>query len=260
MNGRSIPHPLSHAYIVAGGGEDSRREYVRRLTAAFLCEGECPPCGVCRHCIKVERDIHPDVYRLTPPEGRQEITAALARDLRADVYVRPNEGARKVYIIDPADAMNSTAQNALLKVIEDGPEYAAFLLLAAQPGQLLETVRSRCETLLLPPEEEKGDPELARQGEELARLLLEGSEWELAQSFTALEVERRKSAQTLELLAAAETAAAARLSTNRRAASALRLLKTCRENEVYNVGTGHILGWLCAKMAVERAGIQQKNR
>lgn len=251
MSAHSIPHPLSHAYIIAGGGEESRKEYARRLTAAYLCEGERPPCGACRHCVKAERDIHPDVYHLAPPEGKKEIVAAQARDLRTDVYIRPNEGARKVYVIDPADTMNSTAQNALLKVIEDGPEYAAFLLLTAQPGQLLETIRSRCETLTLSPEEEKTDPELERQGEQLARLLLEGSEWELAQRLTALELEKRKSGQVLELLAAAETAVAARLGTDRRAARVLRLLKTCRDNEVYNMGTGHILGWLCASISAQ---------
>lgn len=245
---QGIPAPLSHAYIVTGGGGESRRDYALRLAAAYLCQGADPPCGRCRHCEKVEKNIHPDVTWLSPAPGKREIVADQARALRTDVYIRPNEGERKVYLIDPADALNPVAQNAILKVLEDGPAYAAFLLLTGQPGQLLETIRSRCETLTLPPEEERTDPELAEQGAELARLLLDGSEWELARHLAALEGEKRKGAQVLDLLAAAERAAAAQLGKRRRAAQVLRALKTCRENEVYNVGAGHMLGWLCAEL------------
>ena len=249
MNGLPpLPRPLSHAYMIAGGSQSARRAYARRMTAAYLCQGENPPCGRCLPCEKVEKGIHPDVFLLTPEEGKREIVADQARALRADAYIRPNEGARKVYVIDPADAMNPVAQNALLKVLEDGPAYTAFLLLTGQPGQLLSTIRSRCETLSLPPEEEEGDPELERRGEELARLLLTGNEWEVAQGLTALELEKWKSGQLLELLAAAEPAVTAELTRNRRAAAVLRALKTCRENGTYNLGAGHTLGWLCAQL------------
>ena len=60
---------------------------------------------------------------------------------RADAYIRPNEGERKVYLLERADRMNSSAQNAMLKLLEEGPRYAAFLLVADNPGGLLETVR-----------------------------------------------------------------------------------------------------------------------
>lgn len=251
---QKIPQPLSHAYIVTGGGPDSRRQYAQRLTAAYLCEGESVPCGRCRHCVKVSKGIHPDVFPLSPAEGKREIVADQARQLRTDAYIRPNEGERKVYLIDPAEALNPVAQNSLLKVLEDGPAYTAFLLLTAQPGQLLETIRSRCETLTLPPEEEPADPELERRGAELARLLLTGSEWELAKGLTALEVEKLKSGQVLDLLSAAEPEVARQLTQNRRAASVLRALKSCRDNAVYNVGAGHILGWLSAELFREARG------
>ena len=243
-----LPNPLSHAYIVTGGSPDSRAAYARRLTAAYLCEGERVPCGACRHCVKVEKNIHPDVYCLSPAEGKREMTADQARALRSDAYIRPNEGERKVYLIDPAEAMNPTAQNALLKVLEDGPAYTAFLLLTEQPGRLLETIRSRCETITLPPEEKEPDPELEKKAQTLARVLLTGSEWELAQAFTALEQEKLKTSQVLDLLAAAEPVVARELTRDRRAARVLRALKTCRDNGVYNVGTGHVLGWLCAEL------------
>jgi hypothetical protein len=243
-----LPQPLSHAYIVTGGGQDSRREFAERLTAAYLCENSPAPCGHCRHCEKVAKGIHPDVFTLSPAEGKREIVAADARALRTDAYIRPNEAGRKVYLIDPADALNPVAQNALLKVLEDGPPYAAFLLLTDQPGQLLDTVRSRCETLTLPPEEEQTDPELERRGRELAELLLHGTEWELTQALTALELEKPKGGQFWDLLSAAETAAAAYLGRERRAAAVLRCLKQCRDNAVFNPGVGHTLGWLAAEL------------
>lgn len=244
----SIPKPLSHAYIIAGGGPASRREYAMELAAAYLCEGAHVPCGTCRHCVKVAKGIHPDLTVLIPAEGKREIVADQARALRADAYIRPNEGERKVYLIDPAESMNPVAQNSLLKVLEDGPAYTAFLLLTDQPGQLLETIRSRCETLTLPPEEKETDPELERRAKELARLLLTGSEWELAQYLTGLEREKWKNAQVLDLLAAAEPEVALELTRNRRAVPVLKALKSCRDNAVYNVGAGHILGWLCAEL------------
>ena len=244
----TLPSPLSHAYILTGGSEASRQALARRLTAAYLCEGNPTPCGRCRHCVKVEKSIHPDVYTLTVPEGKREIQVDPIRDLRSDAYIRPNEGERKVYVISPAEEMNAPAQNALLKVLEEGPAYTAFLLLTHQPGRLLETIRSRCETIALPPEEEEVDPELAAQAEELASLLLGGSEWALARHLTELENEKIKGAQVLDLLAAAEPVVARSLTRDRRAARVLQVLRACRENSVYNVSAGHILGWLCAEL------------
>ena len=145
-----LPNPLSHAYLISGGAGDSRAALARRLTAAYLCQGSNPPCGTCRACRKAAAGAHPDVSLTAPLQGKQEISVEQIRALRSDVYVRPNEGARKVYVIHPADAMNPSAQNALLKVLEEGPAYAAFLLLAGEPGRLLDTVRSRCEPLSLP--------------------------------------------------------------------------------------------------------------
>ena len=73
------------------------------------------------------------------------------RALRTDAYVRPNEAERKVYLLERADRMNASAQNAMLKLLEDGPAYAVFFLLAENGSALLPTVRSRCETLELAP-------------------------------------------------------------------------------------------------------------
>ena len=77
--------------------------------------------------------------------------SAQIRALRADAYIRPNEAGRKVYLLERAHTMNPSAQNAMLKLLEEGPPYAAFLLLTENAAALLPTVRSRCETLTLSP-------------------------------------------------------------------------------------------------------------
>lgn len=240
----AIPHPLSHAYIVTGGDDAGREAFVQRLAAAYVCGAQAPPCGTCRHCRKARAGIHPDVITVEP-EDKGEIVAAQARALRSDAYVRPNEAARKVFLIRPAHALNPAAQNILLKVVEEGPPYAAFLLPTPQPGLLLETLRSRCETLRLPPAGEEAGPGLSAQAEELAALLLDGDELALA-AFAAAR-DKLKGEEALDLLALTEQALARSLAC--RSAQAVPLLERLRELRAlrpYHVGGGMLLGALCA--------------
>ena len=240
-----LPNPLSHAYLITGGGGDSRAAFAGRLAAAYLCEGDTPPCGRCRACRKVGKGSHPDLSRTAPPPDKAEITVEQIRSLRADAYVRPNEGRRKVYVIDPADAMNPAAQNALLKVLEEGPAYAAFLLLAGEPGKLLDTVRSRCEPLRLPPEEAPPDPALADKAAALAQVLLTGGELAAAQALVALELDKPKPDQLAALLRLVERRVSQDLARHpQRGAKVLQALKTCRDNGAYNPGAGLTLGLL----------------
>ena len=120
---------LSHAYILSGPAGSGRRTLAGLLAAALVCargDGEAP-CLSCPNCRKALAGIHPDVVR-AGGEG-DELTVARIRALRADAYIRPNEAGRKVYVLENAQAMNDSAQNAMLKLLEEGPGYAAFLLL-----------------------------------------------------------------------------------------------------------------------------------
>ncbi|MDE6956163.1 MAG: DNA polymerase III subunit [Oscillospiraceae bacterium] len=244
-----LPSPLSHAYLITGGGGDSRAAFAGRLAAAYLCEGDVPPCGRCRACRKVGKGSHPDLSRTAPPPDKAEITVEQIRALRADAYVRPNEGRRKVYVIDPADAMNPAAQNALLKVLEEGPAYAAFLLVSDRPGKLLDTVRSRCELLSLPREDALPGPELLERAETLAGLLLAGDELACAQALVELELSKPKAEELSALLLETERAVSRRLAREpRRGARVLLALKTARENAVYRPGTGHTLGQIITRI------------
>ena len=143
---------LSHAYLISGPAGSGRHTLARLLAQAMLCQapGGPRPCGRCAACKKVAAAIHPDVI-IQAGDGDKPISVDQVRALRADAYVRPNEGERKIYILEGADRMNAAAQNAMLKLLEEGPAYAAFLLLAENTGAVLQTVRSRCEELALTP-------------------------------------------------------------------------------------------------------------
>ncbi len=142
---------LAHAYILSGPPGSGKHVLAGLLSAALVCSAraELAPCGHCSGCKKAFGGIHPDIVRVW--DGERDINVSQVRALRADAYIRPNEAARKVYLLEQAQDMNASAQNALLKLLEEGPAYAAFLFLTDNAAALLPTVRSRCETLSLSP-------------------------------------------------------------------------------------------------------------
>lgn len=142
---------LSHAYILSGPEGCGKHTLAGILAGALVCRQPNAPCGACSDCKKAAAGIHPDVITLAPAGEGKGITVDQVRQLRTDAYVRPNEALRKVYILDCADTLNANGQNAMLKLLEEGPSYACFLLLAQNASALLPTVRSRCEELALAP-------------------------------------------------------------------------------------------------------------
>ena len=141
---------IPHACLICAPDMAAAMAEARRVAAAALCEGSGnKPCGVCRHCRKAEAGIHPDIIhiaRLTDDKGKQkkQISVEQIRAMSADACMLPNEAARKVYIIEDAESMNPNAQNAALKLLEEPPLAAMFLLCCCNAMQLLPTVRSRC--------------------------------------------------------------------------------------------------------------------
>ncbi len=140
---------LSHCYLLSGPSGSGKHTLARWLAAALECEQPTRPCLRCRDCRKVEGDVHPDV--ITVDDARKTIPVDRIRDMVADVFIRPNEGRRKVYLFPRAQDIGPAGQNALLKILEEPPPYAAFLLLAENPNLMLATIRSRCVELELAP-------------------------------------------------------------------------------------------------------------
>ena len=140
------------------------------------------------------QDIHPDVTFVRDAEHK-ELSIDTVRAMRADAFIRPNEGARKVYIFEDCTILTEKDQNVLLKLVEEGPAYAAFFFCAENPAVLLQTIRSRCVEVKLSPVLQEDDapddrpPDRAR-GIELARLIAEGSRASRAAFLAKLETQK----------------------------------------------------------------------
>ena len=256
LSRREWDRGLSHAYIISGPAGSGRHALARRLAAAMLCTGGGErPCGTCPACLKTEKGIHPDFSVTAGPEAGKPITVDQVRALRSDAYIRPNEGERKVYLLEEADRMNPSAQNAMLKLLEEGPAYAAFLLIAGNTGGLLQTVRSRCEELALTPVEGEErpalDPEQLEQAERLAAALERAGELELLETaLSVLDVKRSREELSafLDALERALGARAVRGGERRRLMHAVDLVNRLRDAARLNVSAGQLSGWLCCGM------------
>jgi len=139
---------FSHCYLISGPEGSGKHTLARLLGAAILCTGKEKPCLECNPCRKVMEGNHPDFITVDDPDHKT-VTVRVVRDARADIYVMPNESEHKVYLFPRAQDMGLEGQNALLKVLEEPPGYAVFLLLTDNPEKLLPTVRSRCRELKL---------------------------------------------------------------------------------------------------------------
>jgi len=140
----------SHCYLLCGPVGSGKQTLSQILSAALQCEASETPCRRCSSCRKIFNGNHPDVIVVDDPE-KKTVSVELIRQLQADAYIRPNEGRRKIYVIPRAQDMTDNAQNALLKLMEEPPSYAVFLLLTNNAEKLLPTVRSRSVELRLEP-------------------------------------------------------------------------------------------------------------
>ena len=111
---------------------------------------EYDACGVCPACARIARNVHPDALTIEPGENGS-IKVDAVRDVVERAGYRPFEGRRRVVVIDDADGMVASAQNALLKTLEEPPSASLFILVSARPDSLLPTVLSRCPRLRFRP-------------------------------------------------------------------------------------------------------------
>ncbi|MBE6987112.1 MAG: hypothetical protein E7433_06805 [Ruminococcaceae bacterium] len=137
---------ISHFYLISGPIGSGKHTLARLLAAAILCQGEDKPCLSCPACRKVTGMLHPDLITVEDPEHKN-VAVKIVRQFREDVFIRPNEAEYKIYLFP--QELGTEGQNALLKILEEPPSYAVFILLTDNPEKLLPTVRSRCTELSL---------------------------------------------------------------------------------------------------------------
>jgi DNA polymerase III subunit delta' len=159
-NGR-VPHGLLFAGLEGVG----KKEFALELARGLICtSGGCGDCPICTRIgtfdlpksaeksddfKKVFLSGHPDVGIVIP--YKRNILVDSIRDLEREANFRPYESEKRVFMIDDADKMNDSAANALLKTLEEPPSTTYLVLISSRPDSLLQTIRSRCQTIRFAP-------------------------------------------------------------------------------------------------------------
>lgn len=141
---------ISHAYIINGQRGAGKKMLARLFAMTLQCESKVSdPCGECRSCMQAKNGNQPDIITITHEKPTSISVDEIRQQLNGDVMIKPYSSPYKIYIIPEADLMTQQAQNALLKTLEEPPEYAVIFLLTENADGLLATIRSRCVMLKL---------------------------------------------------------------------------------------------------------------
>lgn len=148
LAGPGHPANPSHAYLFQGPAGSGKRTVARSLATALLCEtedGRTVDAESVRQ--RVERRAHPDLTWVRPSGAGEMLVRDVDEAVVQAVARRPFEARRRVFVLERAHAMNDQAANRLLKTLEEPPDYVVLVLLSDRPGELLTTIRSRCQTV-----------------------------------------------------------------------------------------------------------------
>ena len=139
---------LPQALLINGakglGGVNLANAFIQSL----FCENpdlQGKYCGLCSSCSLYSLNSHPDYYCLNVEEDEKLITISSVRDTTEFLSVSPHLGRHKVVLVEDANLLNINSSNALLKILEEPPSYAVFILLSDNVGKLLPTIISRCQ-------------------------------------------------------------------------------------------------------------------
>ncbi len=134
---------VGHAYLFCGPRGTGKTSMARLLARAVNCEDEeHAPCGKCENCLAAIEGTHPDIIEIN---AANETHVEDVRDLIERARLSPMMGKHKVYIVDEAHQLSSSAASALLKTLEEPPEHVIFILATTDPQKLLPTIISRCQ-------------------------------------------------------------------------------------------------------------------
>jgi DNA polymerase-3 subunit delta' len=139
----------SHAYLFRGPRGSGKRAAARAFAAEVLAAASADPEDARRRAL-LDPSPHPDLVWLAPTGAQHMVEEVRERVIRAAAY-RPFEGGKRVFVVEAAEAMRDESQNALLKTLEEPPEFVHLVLLSSDGEGLLETVVSRCQTIEFAP-------------------------------------------------------------------------------------------------------------
>ena len=167
-----------HASILEDEDLERAMLTAKEIAQALVCTGDNKPCRKCNACLKAQTASHPDIKVFGYDMSDKTFKVDLAREIRADAYIVPNEADKKIYILYTDSNMNPAAQNALLKVLEEPPENVLFIIITPERNSFLQTILSRCVVF-----SQIGTREITQQVREcacsLAQALTQPNEYEL---------------------------------------------------------------------------------
>lgn len=206
---------LSHAYLITGPGGSGKVQLAEELAAATLAapaaDGPIAPDAVDDDLrARVQRRVHPDLTWIVPTSGAGILVEDVEERVLAAAGSTPLVASRRVFVIEQVDRMNDAAANRLLKTIEEPPPYVHIIMLSSRPGEVMETISSRCQRIRT-----EGLP----LTEVIAQLEASGVESELARSAAGIA---GADGELAEMLADPEIGAPLRAAAEAFAAGALR--------------------------------------
>lgn len=148
---------VNHAYIL-NGERNAGKEFIAKVFAAALqcgnpdmSSGLWEPCGKCHSCKQMEGRNQPDVIYVSHEKPGSIGVEDIRGQINGTVAIKPYSSPKKVYIMNEGEKMTVQAQNALLKTLEEPPEYTVILILTTNVESLLPTILSRCVVLNMKP-------------------------------------------------------------------------------------------------------------
>ena len=148
---------VSHAYIINGERSSGKEFIAKTFAMALQCENlqtdgqDMEPCQECHSCKQALSGNHPDIIFITHEKPNTISVDDIRSQINGDVAIKPYSGPKKIYIMNEGEKMTVQAQNALLKTLEEPPEYAVILILTSNVSALLPTIQSRCVLLNMKP-------------------------------------------------------------------------------------------------------------
>lgn len=196
---------LSHAVLLTGGTQKERKELAVLLAQALFCESSNnKPCLKCINCKKVKSGIHPDITEISGEVGKQRsIKIDTIREIKNKAFIMPNEAPYQIFIIHEASGMGEEAQNALLKILEEPPSTARFILASRSRDDFRQTILSRVTSFAISEDSgqaagEKENAKASTAAKNILKALSTKNEYNIIVSTGGLEKDKKSFKAALE--------------------------------------------------------------